>query len=296
MIGPFIAILSAGFFGLSKIFLRRAVLRVSDAGLGTLISVPMSVPLFFLILIFSGRTGDLFKFSWAGYIWLSLAGILHYVVGRTLNYNCVQLAGANITNLICKTNVLVAVVIGITLLREPVSVSLVLGVLFISAGISLPGLSHLLQRNSPRRFLEIPARAYLLGFGCGAAWGVSPILIKVGLGASGAPVAGATISFFAASIALCFSLLNAKRRAATTHLSREAVGLFMAAGFLSFGANLGRYIALSVTPASVVEPLFSTSPVFLLFFSFIFNRKLELFSKPIVVGTLLMIVGSILLI
>ena len=116
MLGPLLALLSAGFFGMNKIFLRRAVLKVPDASLGTLISVPMSVPLFFLVMLFSGRLSNIFAFSWQGYLWLSLAGILHFVIGRSLNYHCVQLVGANITNLICRSNILVSVVIGSMLL------------------------------------------------------------------------------------------------------------------------------------------------------------------------------------
>ena len=55
MIGSIFALLSATSFATNKIFIRRAVLRVSDASLGILISVPMAVPLFFLILVFSGK-------------------------------------------------------------------------------------------------------------------------------------------------------------------------------------------------------------------------------------------------
>ena len=119
-----------------------------------------------------------------------------------------QLVGANITNLICRTNILVAVVIGISVLQEPMSGQLVVGVLLITIGISLPGLNQLLRRNANDRFPKIPAKAFVLGMGCGVAWGISPILIKLGLEGSGAPIAGAVISFSAATVALSFSLLN----------------------------------------------------------------------------------------
>ena len=167
MVVPLLALLSAGFFGMNKIFLRRAVLKVSDASLGTLISVPMSVPLFFLVIVFSGKIQNILGFSWQGYVWLSLAGILHFVVGRSFNYHCVQLVGVNITNLICRSNILVSVVIGITLLHEPVSWRLALGVLFIITGISLPGFSQLMLESSKHRMPKIPGKAFIFGFGCG---------------------------------------------------------------------------------------------------------------------------------
>ena len=55
MKGPFLALLSAVFFALTMIFIRRGVLKVADASIGTLISVPMAVPMFFVILAVTGQ-------------------------------------------------------------------------------------------------------------------------------------------------------------------------------------------------------------------------------------------------
>ena len=296
MVGPLIALLSAGFFGMNKIFLRRAVLKVSDASLGTLISVPMSVPLFFLVILISGKVQNISGFSWQGYIWLSLAGILHFVVGRSLNYHCVQLVGANITNLICRSNILVSVVIGVTLLREPLRWRLATGVLFIIIGISLPGISQLVRGGPQSRMPKISGKAFIFGFGCGLAWGISPIFIKLGLRGSGGPVSGAFISFLAATLVLAVSLAHPKRRRSANEFTLKAVALFFSSGLLSFIANLGRYVALGLAPASIVTPLFSTSPVFVLLFSFVFNRNLEIFNLPVIIGIAIVVIGSILLV
>ena len=71
---------------------------------------------------------------------------------------------------------------------------------------------------------------------------------------------------------------------------------FFTAGFLSCAANLLRYLALDIAPASVVTPLVSITPVFGLFFAFLLNRKLEIFSKPVIIGTITVVLGTILLI
>ena len=296
MAGPLLALLSAGFFGMNKIFLRRAVLKVPDASLGTLISVPMSVPLFFLVILLGGKIQNLLNFTWQGYLWLSLAGILHFVVGRSLNYHCVQLVGANLTNLICRSNILVSVVIGITLLREPVGWRLALGVLFIITGISLPGLSQLFLEGSRHRLPKIPGKAFIFGFGCGLAWGISPIFIKLGLADSGAPLSGAFISFLAATLVLIVSMASPQRRKSANDITVKAGVLFFSSGLLSFIANMGRYVALGLAPASVVTPLFSTSPVFVLLFSFVFNRNLEIFNLPVIIGVVSVVIGSMLLV
>ncbi len=272
------------------------MLKVPDANLGILISVPMAVPLFFLMLVFSGQTGRILSFSWQAYIWLSLAGIFHFVVGRALYYECVQLVGANIAGILRRTNILLAVVIGITVLKEPLSRQLVMGVLLIITGISLAGFSPQTFQQVNGGFSKIPVRAFALGIGCGLAWGISPIFVKLGLQASGSPIAGGFISFSAATVILFVSLLNRRRRTALTHITGQAAGLFFTAGLLSFAANLARYVALSLAPASVVTPLVSIEPVIVLALSFIFNRRLEIFSRQVVVGTLTVLIGTILLV
>ncbi|MFC1816728.1 EamA family transporter [Thermodesulfobacteriota bacterium] len=296
MTGSMFALLSALCFALTTVFTRRAVLKVSDASLGTLISVPMAVPFFVLILVFSGQLQSVLSFPWQSYVWLSAAGILHFVVGRSLFYKCVQLVGGNIAGILRRVNILVAVVIGISCLHEPLTWRLAIGVLLITIGITLTGLNPRLLQLSGGRFSKIPAKAFVFGFGCGVAWGVSPIFVSLGVKGSGAPVAGALISFLAATAVLSISLLNHRRRTSMADITGKAAGLFFIVGFIGFLANLARYVALSLAPASIVAPLVTTAPVLLLVFSFVFNRKLEIFSKPIIIGTITVVIGSILLV
>jgi len=296
MIGSLFAFTTAILYAANTILVRRAVLNVTNASIGILISVPMAVPLFFLTLVFTGQVRSILTFSFQSYVWLSLAGILHFVVGRSLYYGCVQLVGANIASLLRRSNILVSVVIGIAVLHEPSSWQLAAGVLLVVAGITLAGLSPQKIRDPDGRYTKIPAKAFVLGFGCGAAWGLAPILVKLGLQASGSPVAGAFISFLAATAVIILSMASPEKRISITAVSGKAAGLFFAAGLLSFGANLTRYIALSLGPASVITPLVATSPVFLLVLSFVFNRKLEIFNATVIAGTIAVVAGTILIV
>jgi len=296
MYGSGFAVLSALAFALNNVFTRRAVIKVDDAATGVLITVPIGLPFFISILIFTGQIDSIAGFSWRSYVWFSAAGILHYVVGRSLSYKCIQLVGANIAGILLRSNAVVAVVLGISVLGESVTWNLVLGVLFIVFGLTLPGLNQEILRNRKSPFSNLLPRAVLFGLGAGVAWGVSPILIKVGLSGSGSPVAGAFISFFAATIILSISLLNHDRYLALRNMKSKTIGLFCGAGLLSSTANLMRFVALGVAPASIVTPLISVSPVFLLILSFMFNRKLELFNLSIILGILSVVIGSILIV
>jgi drug/metabolite transporter (DMT)-like permease len=296
MSGSIFAILGALAFAFNGIATRRAVILVRDATIGVLVTVPLGMPFFLLILVITGQTKSILSFSWQSYAWLSAAGIIHFIVGRSLSYSCVQLVGANIANILRRASPLVAVILGISVLGEVVTWQLIVGVLLIFGGIMITGLSPQMFRSGHGLLSGIPRKAIFLGLGAGVAWGTSPLLIKIGLEGSGSPIAGAFISYSAATIVLSFSIWNAKTRAAFLGMEGQAFRLFILVSLLAGTAQLLRYMALDTTPISVVAPLFGTTPIFQLVLAFLFNRKLEVFSKPIIIGTIAVVIGSILLV
>ncbi len=290
------AALGALSFGFTSVVLRRAVTKVLDATIGVLITVPLTVVLIMIILLAMGQVGSITSFSWQSYCWLSAAGILHYMVSRSLGYDLTQLVGSNIANILRRLNILVAVVLGISVLGEPLSWELVVGVLLIMFGITLAGMNPQMFRNGQGLFSGVPRKAYLLALGIGLIGGVTPILIKLGLSGSGTPIAGAFISYAAATIVLIPFLLNRNKRTALTGMKGRALGYFYLAGVFSATANLMRYIALSLGSASVVAPIFATESIWALLLAFIFNRNLEVFSRYVIIGTIVTIAGSLLLV
>ena len=132
-------------------------------------------------------------------------------------------------------------------------------------------------------FSKMPLKAFVLGIGCGGAIGLAHICAKLGLKSSGTPISGVFISYLAATVVLGISLVNRKRRKSIAQIKVKAAGLFFIEGLLSCIASLSLFAALNLAPASVVVPLISISPVFLLIFSFVFNRKLEIFSRPVLI-------------
>ncbi len=119
------AFLGALSFSINSIFSRRAVTRVVDATIGVLITVPLSVVFFLLILIAMGQLGSIADFSWQSYGWLAAAGIINFVVGRPLNYRLVQMVGGNVATIVRRINPIVSVILGVTILGEPLSWQLV---------------------------------------------------------------------------------------------------------------------------------------------------------------------------
>ena len=125
---------------------------------------------------------------------------------------------------------------------------------------------------------------------------MSPILIKFGLGGSASALGGVFISHLAASLALGIPLISRIKRRNLADMPATAITLFVLVGVLVAAANLVRYLALALSPASVVAPLFSTSPVFLVGLSFLFNRKIEVFSRSVIIGIVTVVIGGFLLV
>ena len=65
------------------------------------------------------------------------AGLLQSVVGRFLYFTGVRLIGANKTSAIIRTNVLYAVILGIFILNESLTILLFLGIVAIITGVTL---------------------------------------------------------------------------------------------------------------------------------------------------------------
>ncbi len=290
------AIIGALAFATGTFILRRAVLNAPDTTAPVVISTSTGLFYFILVLVVIGQVKNIISLPWQSYAWLSAAGIVHFVLARSLSYRCVQLYGANVSQVLLNSFPLFAVIFGISLLSEPLSWNLAIGAVLIVSGIMVMGLNPQMFRKGQGIFSGIPRKLFLLGIGVGLSWGTSPILIKIGLSGQTSPVAGAFISYTAAIVILGLSLVKRDRRLAINNMKVGTIALFILNGLLVGTAQLMNYTALSMAPASMVAPIFAISPVFLLTLSFLFSRKLEVFSAPVIAGTVAVIVGAILLV
>jgi len=184
----------------------------------------------------------------------------------------------------------------IAFLKEPINWRIAAGVSLITAGIMLTGKSSQMYRRADGSLSKIPAKALLLGLCCGFSIGISFVFVRLGLKDSHAPIAGVLVAYIAATIVLGFFLLNRRKRRLLFQIPGRVACLFFFTGILSLAVNIVRFASLSLTPASIVAPLVWTYPIFLLFFSFLLNRNLEICNSVVVLGTITAVAGSFLLI
>lgn len=264
------------------------------------ITVPFGVPLMLIAALFFGALPALEEFSVATNISFAAAGIAHFVFGRYCNYRAVKAIGANLSGPLMETSVLFALVLAVTLLGEKLTILKVLGIALILAGPLLTVEKSGKAKAAGGRELAFTPQymeGYIFSLLAASAYGTSPILVRMSLEHASwhASIAGGLISYGAAALVVIILIPLLGKVKHVSEISGEAVKWFCWAGFFVGVSQLLRYIALSFAPVSVVSPIQRLSLVFRLFFSYMLNRKYEIFDSRMILGTCVSLLGAVLL-
>jgi uncharacterized membrane protein len=298
-LGGLLALLAAATFALNNAFARRGVLT------GTVlqamaISVPLGVPLFLIAALATGSTSLIFAFPGSSWLLLSIAGVIHFVLGRYCNYRAVKAMGANLAGPLMEASVLVALVLAVALLGERLTLVKVIGILLILGGPALTvsrrsGKTAVKQQELA--FTPIYLEGTIFSLLAALAYGVSPVLVRFALEKSSwqASIAGGLVSYVAATIVTFVFVLVAGQGKRLRNMPSDTIRWFCWAGVFVGLSQMLRYMALSLAPVSVVSPIQRLSLIFRLVFSYMLNRQYEVFNSRMVLGTLVSIFGAVLL-
>jgi drug/metabolite transporter (DMT)-like permease len=306
VLGGLLAVCSAACFAFNNASVRRAVLTGSIAQ-GMAITVPIGVPLFFLAALVTGNLAAVAGFSPTALAALSAAGIMHFVWGRYCNYRATRAIGTNLVAPIQQFNLLVTLVLAIWLLGEYLTPLKVLGI-----GLILLGPTFTMQKSKkerpvsdekitpidaekPKAFQPKYAEGYLFSLLSATGYGLSPILVRVGLENQGIGVslAGGLVAYIAATAAFALVLLWPGQWRHVWAVDREAAKWFTFSGFLVFFSQMFLYMAMSIAPVTVVSPINRLSILFRLFFSRLLNPQHEVFGGSVVLATVVSLLGAV---
>jgi len=121
------------------------------------------------------------------------------------------------------------------------------------------------------------------------AYGLSSVLIKQNLTGSTPPLVGAAISLLSGTLVLL--IIRARDLRINLAQNRKGVGYLLISGISASLGILSSYFALSMAPVVTVSPLQSTSPLFVMLWSYLFLRRLERITPRLILGTILVIFG-----
>ncbi|KZM49534.1 DMT family transporter [Labrenzia sp. OB1] len=296
MLGAILALSSAAFFGLNNATVRRGVLK-STVLQGMAITVPLGLPIFAGFAFFLDGFEAMRGWPMSAWVWMMLAGVVHFVIGRYGNYRATQALGATLSTPIQQLSILVSLVLAFLFLDETVNLMNLFGIALIMGGpmLVVGRRKNALKAGKAKGFRPDFGPGLFWGAVCALGYGTSPLLISLGLGAAPKPadgIGGVFLSYVAATVVVALCVFAAGGRSYMRSLDRGSGGWFLISAICVALSQLFRYLALTVAPVSVVVPVQRLSVVFRIVFGALINRDHEVFDTWIIVSILLAIAGA----
>jgi drug/metabolite transporter (DMT)-like permease len=296
--GEFAALLTAFFWTITALAFESAGKKIGSLSVNI---IRLSLALLFLSAYSWYSRGQIFPVdaSMHNWIWLSISGLVGFVLGDLVLFQAYVVVGARISMLIMSLAPPIAALIGWFVLGETLSIKQGFAMLLTFAGIALVILrreaSDPKQLNGKKRMkLSYPIAGLLLAFGGAVGQGGGLVLSKYGMGdydvfsAVQIRVLTGVVGF-----AFIFAITNKWKSLAAALKNRKAMGR------VSIGAVFGPFLgvsfslwAIKFTTTGVASAIMSIVPVLIIPFSVIIMK--EKFNPKELIGALIAISGVLL--
>jgi len=296
----FLAILASLFFAIGAIFSRRGSMLVSPTR-GAQITILMGPPIFAFMAFVFGELDESFSLPLIAYVFFGVAGILHFVGGRSLQYLGIQAIGAARATVIITLSPLVSVAIAMVAFDEIPGWAVGVGAALLVLGPILIALGERQRRLATTGTeSQLPsvdlARGFLLSGGAAVVWGITPILVKAGLNESDFPVLATLVSYVAAALVVGGILGQPGAGARFISMDRDGIRWYILAGLAVSSAHFVRYLALSEGDVTIVVLMFQLVPLFVFILTWIINRDIETLNRYLFAGGVTVVIGSVIVV
>jgi drug/metabolite transporter (DMT)-like permease len=267
-------------FGAATVAIRLGLRRAPDPVLGSLVTgaVALAVALVAALAFVRDLSG----------VWpFALAGILAPGMSQVLFVAAVGLAGASRASVVVGTAPLVAGVMAIVFLDEPVRAGLVVGALLIVVG----GGALISERVRPADFRAVGA---LLAFGATVFFATRDVVVRWLAGETdAAPLAAAAAALLAGTA--CMAAFQPLRGVPSPAAARLSLRALAPAGVLFGLSYLSLFAAYDRGRVTVVSPLIATESLWGVLISVLLLRSSELVGRRLVAGAFLVVAGGVLI-
>jgi drug/metabolite transporter (DMT)-like permease len=287
MFGVALALLSAMSFGLSQILVRKNLDKSTYIYISLVVTIMGNVILWPLALTFI----DLSTVNFEGLLLFVFAGLLAPGIARLFYFKGMETAGISANASIFATYPLYTSIIAILLLGEEITVINWIGLVCIIAGVIFVGRSIHKGDSSHK---SVSKKGFIIPVLGSLAIAFSQIVRKEGLNIYNQPLLGVAVGYTTALIVYPIVMAFSKD-AGASRFSRQDMRLFWKPGVGIAAGWLLSFLALSQEMVSIVAPILQTELLFILFFAYIFLRKIEKYSLKLVVSAFLIIVGVVLI-
>ena len=133
MLGALLALLASATFALGNVTARRGVLTGSVLQ-ALVVTIWLGVPVFLVAAFAAGQLGAIGKFPLPSMVYLVLAGIVHFVIGRYCNFRAISAIGVNLAGPVQEFSLLVSLALAVWLLGEVLTGLKILGIVLVLLG------------------------------------------------------------------------------------------------------------------------------------------------------------------
>jgi uncharacterized membrane protein len=311
VLGGFLSLLAAATFAFNNAAVRRGVLTGSVAQ-AIAITVPLGVPMFLAAALVTGTLAVITEFSSTALLYLSAAGIVHFVWGRYCNFRATKAMGTNLVGPVQQVSLVLTLGLAIWVLGETLTPLRIIGILLVVLGpmLALPGKEAastskteaiVAPEAAPANPDVIPpfqvnyAEGYLWSLLSALGYGSSPILVTLGLSGKGldGSLAGGVVSYAAATVVAAVILIWPGQLRHALAVRAETAKWFTLSGVLVCVSQMFTYMAFAIAPVSVVSPIQRISIVFRIYASWLLNREHEVFGGAVILGTVISLIGAV---
>jgi transporter family protein len=287
MFGVALALLSAMSFGLSQILVRKNLDTSNFIYVSLTVTIMGNIILWPLALAFT----NLNTVNLEGLLFFLVAGLLAPGIARLFYFKGMETAGISANASIFATYPLYTSLIATLLLGEALTAENWIGLACIIAGVIFVGRSI---NNSNARHKSASKKGLIVPVLGSLALAFSQIVRKESLNIYNQPLLGVAVGYTTALIVYLIVIALSKNTRAAG-FSRQDLQMFWKPGAGIAAGWLLSFLALSQEMVSIVAPILQTELLFILFFGYVFLRKLEKFSLNLAAIAILIIVGVILI-
>jgi uncharacterized membrane protein len=307
VLGGFFALLAAATFAFNNAAARRGVLTGSVAQ-AIAVTVPIGVPMFVVAALITGSLAIVAEFSVLSLLYLSTAGVIHFVFGRYCNYRATKAMGANLVGPVQQISMVLTLALAIAVLGEVLTPLRIIGIGLVVLGPMLTLAGHEKRApaasgtadTAPAQSQAIPFKAnyaegYVWSLLSAIGYGSSPIFVTLGIQDKGlgGGVAAGVVSYSAATIATGLILLWPGQLRHVLSIRRDAARWFTLSGVLVCLSQVFLYMAYAIAPVSVVTPIQRLSILLRVYASVLINPHHEVFGGGVIAGTVVSLIGAV---
>lgn len=293
-LGVGLAIVSAMSYAAVSIFIRKGA-RPGLTDHGLLITLAVNIVLLVPAVMVVGF--DLVgPAPSAGVAWFALSGVLATVLGRIALFGGISRIGPSRAGSLKNAAPVVAVVAGITVLGDHLSLVSVLGILLGLAGVAVLVFEQ--TRPAPALVLDssVKRAGMLLGAAAAVFFGSAQVTRQLAMDRLPDALLGTLLASGASVFAyLALLIVRGRLLAVIRSSARHVNAHLIAAGVTSAGGMLAFNSALLYLPVSQASVIAGAEVLFTLLFAAVVLRRTELVNRNVAGAALLVFSGAVLI-